>query len=119
MKKSMTAKIYHNSRCSKSRATLAILEQNNVDFEIVNYLQETPSESELRSLLSDLDINARDLIRKGEQAYKDLNLADMSISDEDLIAAMIKFPILIERPIVKTSKGAAIGRPPENVLSIL
>ena len=96
----MTAKIYHNSRCSKSRATLAILEQNNVDFEIVNYLQETPSESELRSLLSDLDINARDLVRKGEQAYKDLNLADKSKSDDDLIAAMIKFPILIERPIV-------------------
>jgi arsenate reductase len=115
----MTAKIYHNSRCSKSRATLAILEQNNVDFEIVNYLQETPSESELRSLLSDLGINARDLIRKGEQAYKDLNLSDKSKSDDDLIAAMIKFPILIERPIVKTSKGAAIGRPPENVLSIL
>jgi len=115
----MTAKIYHNSRCSKSRATLAILEQNNVDFEIVNYLQETPSESELRSLLSDLGINARDLIRKGEQAYKDLNLVDKSKSDDDLIAAMIKFPILIERPIVKTSKGTAIGRPPENVLSIL
>ena len=115
----MTAKIYHNSRCSKSRATLAILEQNNVDFEIVNYLQETPSESELRSLLSDLDINARDLIRKGEQAYKDLNLADKSKSDDDLIVAMIKFPILIERPIVKTNKGAVIGRPPENVLSIL
>ncbi len=115
----MTTKIYHNSRCSKSRATLAILEQNNIDFKVVNYLQETPSESELRSLLSDLGIIARDLLRKSEQAYKDLNLSDKSKSDDDLIAAMIKFPILIERPIVKTSKGAVICRPPKNVLSIL
>ena len=73
----MTTKIYHNSRCSKSRATLAILEQNNIDFKVVNYLQETPSESELRSLLSDLGIIARDLLRKSEQAYKDLNLSEL------------------------------------------
>lgn len=115
----MTAKIYHNTRCSKSRATLAILEQNNVEFEIVNYLENPPSESELRSVLQDLGISARDLIRKGESAYKDLQLSNKSLTEDELIKAMLNYPILIERPIVRTANGIVIGRPPENVQSIL
>lgn len=115
----MSTKIYHNARCSKSRATLAILEQNDVDFEVVNYLANPPSESEIKSILKDLGINARDLLRKGEAKFKELGLSDKTLSEEHLIKSMIEFPILIERPIVRTEKGAVIGRPPENVNSIL
>jgi arsenate reductase len=115
----MSAKIYHNARCSKSRASLAILEQNDVDFEVVNYLVNPPSESELKSLINDLNISARDLLRKGEAKFKELGLSDKSLSEDRLIKSMLEFPILIERPIVRTEKGVAIGRPPENVNSIL
>ena len=115
----MIAKIYHNTRCSKSRATLAILEQNNVEFEVVNYLQNPPGASELRSILQDLGIGARDLMRKGESAYKDLQLSNKSLTEDELIEAMLNHPILIERPIVRTTNGVVIGRPPENVQSIL
>ena len=115
----MNTKIYHNSRCSKSRATVAILEQNEVDFDVVNYLIEPPSESELRAILSDLGISARELLRKGESKYKELELSNKSLSEDYLIKAMHEFPILIERPIVRTVKGVAIGRPPENIQSIL
>ena len=115
----MSAKIYHNARCSKSRATVSILEQNDVDFEVVNYLVSPPSESELKSLINDLNIGARDLLRKGEAKYKELGLSDKSLSEDHLVKSMLEFPILIERPIVRTEKGVAIGRPPENVNSIL
>ncbi len=115
----MNAKIYHNSRCSKSRAAVAILEQNDVDFDVVNYLIEPPSELELREILNDLGMSARELLRKGESKFKELGLSNKSLSEDDLIKAMLEFPILIERPIVRTEKGVAIGRPPENIQSIL
>jgi arsenate reductase (glutaredoxin) len=115
----MSAKIYHNRRCSKSRATVAILEQNNVDFEIVNYLDEPPSDSELKAILKELGMSARELMRRGESKYKELELSKKSLSEDELIKVMLEFPILIERPIVRTDKGVAIGRPPENVYSIL
>ena len=115
----MSAKIYHNTRCSKSRATVAILEQNDVDFEVVNYLVEPPSEIEIKDILKDLGISARELIRKGETKYKELGLSDKSLSEKELISAMLEFPILIERPIVRTEKGVAIGRPPENIITII
>ena len=115
----MNAKIYHNTRCSKSRAAVAILEQNDVDFDVVNYLIDPPSELELREILNDLGMSARELLRKGESKYKELGLSNKSLSEDDLIKAMLEFPILIERPIVRTEKGVAIGRPPENIQSIL
>ena len=115
----MSTKIYHNTRCSKSRATVAILEQNNVDFEIVNYLVEPPSDLELKAILKELGMSARELMRRGESKYKELELSNKSLSEDELIKAMLEFPILIERPIVKTDKGVAIGRPPESVYSIL
>ena len=115
----MNAKIYHNTRCSKSRAAVAILEQNDVDFDVVNYLIEPPSESELRAILNDLGMSARELLRKGESKFKELGLSNKSLSEDDLIKAMLEFPILIERPIVRTEKGVVIGRPPENIQSIL
>ena len=76
----MSAKIYHNTRCSKSRATLAILEQNDVDFEVVNYLDTPPNEQELKAILKDLGISARDLMRRGESKYKERGLSDKSLS---------------------------------------
>ena len=115
----MNAKIYHNTRCSKSRAAVAILEQNDVDFDVVNYLIDPPSELELREILNDLGMSARELLRKGESKYKELELSNKTLSEDELIKAMLKFPILIERPIVRTEKGVAIGRPPENIQSIL
>jgi len=115
----MSTKIYHNARCSKSRATVAILEQNDVDFEVVNYLDNPPSESELKAIVKDLGISARDLIRRGETKNKELGLSDKTLSEDQLIKAMLECPILIERPIVRTEKGVAIGRPPENINSIL
>ena len=115
----MSVKIFHNPRCSKSRATLGILEEKGVDFEVIMYLQNTPSAAELKALLGELNLDARSLMRKGEAEYKGQNLADETLSEDDLIQAMVATPILIERPIVKTDKGVVIGRPPENVFSII
>ncbi|SMN10919.1 Arsenate reductase [uncultured Candidatus Thioglobus sp.] len=115
----MSAKIYHNPRCTKSRLTLGILEERGVDVEIIKYLEDTPSAQELKALLSELKMLPRELMRTHEALYKENNLNDEALSEAELIQAMVDNPILIERPIVKTDKGIAIGRPPENVLNIL
>ncbi|WP_422025785.1 arsenate reductase (glutaredoxin) [Pyruvatibacter mobilis] len=115
----MSVRIYHNPRCSKSRATLALLEENGHAPEVVEYLKTPPTEDELRQVLAALGLGPRDVIRTGETAYKDNNLADESLSDDQLIAAMVADPILIERPIVVSGGKAKIGRPPEGVLDIL
>ncbi|HGM7059944.1 TPA: arsenate reductase (glutaredoxin) [Serratia marcescens] len=112
--------IYHNPRCSKSRETLALLEQHGVDPKVVLYLETPPSADELKKLLKELGfISARDLMRKKEDLYKELKLADDSLSEEQLLAAMTANPKLIERPIVVKGSKARIGRPPEQVLEIL
>jgi arsenate reductase len=111
--------IYHNPRCSKSRQTLALLEENGVTPDIVLYLENTPTADELTAVIKKLGIKARDLLRKGEDDYKTLDLGNVSLSDEKLIAAMVKHPKLIERPIVIKGKKAVLGRPPENVLQLL
>ncbi len=110
-------RIYHNNRCSKSRATLALLEGRDV--EVVNYLDTPPDAAELERLLKLLGIPARQLLRSGEAVYRELGLADPALGDDALIAAMAAHPILIERPIVVANGKAAIGRPPENILAIL
>jgi arsenate reductase len=112
-------RIYHNSRCSKSRSALALVEQYGKPFEVIHYLDTPPSAAELKTLLSQLGIAARQLLRTGEDEYRELRLADASLSDEALIAAMVKHPRLIERPIVVANGKAVIGRPPEKVLDIL
>ncbi len=112
-------KIYHNPRCSKSRQTLALLEENGVTPEIVEYLKNPPTETELKQVLGYLGIGARDLMRTGEAEYKDNNLGNNSLSEAQLIKAMVKYPKVIERPVVINGKKAAIGRPPEQVLEIL
>lgn len=115
----MSIKIYHNPRCSKSRQTLALLEEKGIAPEIVLYLENTPSKAEIKRILKSLDLKARDLMRKKEAEYKDNNLADEALKEDELIAAMVEFPKLIERPIVVNGDKAAIGRPPENVLDIV
>ena len=111
--------IYHNPRCSKSRQTLEILNKQNVDTEIVLYLETPPSAEEVTSILQKLGLSSRDIIRKGEEEYKLLNLKDQSLTENELITFMSENPKLIERPIVVKDDKAIIGRPPENVLSLL
>lgn len=111
--------IYHNPRCSKSRQTLALLQERGLEPEIVRYLETPPDAATLRALLNMLGLAPRALMRRKEAPYKDLNLADESLSETDLIEAMVANPVLIERPIVTADGKAAIGRPPEQVLSIL
>ena len=116
----MTITIYHNSRCSKSRDTLSLLQQKGIDPNVVAYLDTPPDAATVRGLLKKLGFaDARTLMSKGEAEYKDLNLADQSLSQDALIAAMVAHPKLIERPIVVNGDKAAIGRPPETVLGIL
>ena len=115
----MNTKIYHNPRCSKSRATLSLLQEHGIEPDITLYLENPPSEKELRSLLRQLGISARKLLRKGEAEYRELGLADPDLTEAELISAMASNPRLIERPIVVANGKAAIGRPPESVLDIL
>lgn len=115
----MTITILHNPRCSKSRATLTLLQERGLDPQIRLYLENPPDAGELRSILDRLGIPARDLLRKGEAAYREQGLDDPALSEDRLIDAMVATPKLIERPIVVAGSRAAIGRPPEAVLKIL
>jgi|SRR6185312_1282607 len=112
-------RIYHNNRCSKSRATLALLQEHGGEVEVIDYLDTPPSATELATLLKQLGMTPRQLLRKGEDDYLALGLDAPSLDDEALIAAMVAHPKLIERPIVVTNGKAVIGRPPESVLAIL
>ena len=111
--------IYHNPRCSKSRATLALLEERGLEPRIVRYLETPPSADELKGLLEALGLAPRALLRKGEAEYRELGLDDPDLDDAALIDAMVSHPRLIERPVVVSGAGARIGRPPESVLEIL
>jgi arsenate reductase len=111
--------IYHNPRCSKSRQTLQLLSDNGVEPEIVLYLETPPSATQLKQLIKKLGMSPRELLRKGEEAYKEGGLANTGLSDSQLIAAMVAEPKLIERPVVVNGERAILGRPPENVLALL
>ena len=111
--------IYHNPRCSKSRQTLAILEENQISPDIVLYLDTPPTKETIKNLLKKLGLGARELLRKGEEAYKANNLRNPDLSEEELIQYMSDHPKLIERPIVIKGERAVLGRPPENVLSLI
>jgi arsenate reductase len=110
--------IYHNPRCSKSRNTLALLQENGIEPEVILYLETCPDADEIRDLLDKLGIGAGQLVRKGEDAYKECGLGTDS-SDGDILAAMAGHPKLIERPIVVRGDRAVLGRPPENVLGLI
>jgi len=111
--------LYHNPRCSKSRATLDLLRQRGVEPRIVEYLKTPPTREELTEILQRLGMSARELMRRNEPDYREANLGDPGLTEETLIRSMIQRPKLIERPIVITGGKAAVGRPPEAVLGIL
>lgn len=111
--------LYHNPRCSKSRQALALLQEKGQQPEIKLYLEAPPSAAELKSLLAKLGLSARELLRKGEDVYKELNLRDEKLTEAALIKAMVNNPKLIERPIAIKGDKAVVGRPPENVLALL
>lgn len=115
----MSVKIYHNPRCGKSRDTLKLLEAQGINPEVVEYLKTPPTATELQDILHKLNIKPRELMRTKEPEYKENGLDDKSLSDAELIEAMLRIPKLIERPIVLANDKAAVGRPPENVLAIL
>lgn len=115
----MSVKIFHNPRCSKSRATLELIRDRGIEPEIIPYLETPPGESELSDILKLLGRQPRELMRKGEAEYQEQALDNPALSREQLISAMVASPRLIERPIVVANGKAAVGRPPESVLEIL
>ncbi|WP_207431890.1 arsenate reductase (glutaredoxin) [Sabulibacter ruber] len=110
--------IYHNNRCSKSRQTLELLQKQGQDVQVVPYLTQTPSREELREVLAKLKLAPEDIIRKGEKLYKEV-YAGQHLTHDEWLQVLTQNPILIERPIVINGDKAVIGRPPENVLTIL
>ena len=115
----MAVKIYHNARCSKSRETLGLLEERQLDVEIISYLETPPSVTELKDILTMLGCEPEALMRRQEPEYKAAGLDDISLSRDEKIALMVANPKVIERPIVVANGKAAVGRPPQNILNIL
>ena len=111
--------IFHNPRCSKSRQTLQILKDNGCDIKVFLYLETTIDQSFLERIIKKISLSPRDLLRKGEQEFKDNDLKNKNLSDLEIIEFMVKYPKLIERPIVIKGDQAILGRPPENVLELI
>lgn len=112
-------RIFHNPRCSKSRQALELLHERGIEPEIIRYLETPPTAQELNDILDRLELAPRQLMRTKEKEYLELGLDNPELTREQLIAAMVETPRLIERPIVLANGKAAVGRPPENVLDIL
>lgn len=110
--------IYHNNRCSKSRETLDLIQQKGEQVEVIEYLKQGPGKAQLKDLLKKLDMKPEQIVRRGEPLYKE-QFAGKSFSDEEWLDILVTNPILIERPIVVKGDKAVIGRPPENVLTLL
>ena len=115
----MAVIIYHNPKCTKSRQTLALLEERGIEPKVIEYLKTPPSAAELSAILDKLKLEPRALMRTKDEAYSKAGLDNPKLTREQLIAAMVANPSVIERPIVVSGRNAAIGRPPENVLAIL
>ena len=111
-------KIYHNPRCTKSRQTLALLQENGVELEVVEYLKDLFTTESLSELIGFLGIEPLELVRKNESVWKE-QFKEKELSDKEVIKAMVENPKLIERPIVVKQKKAVLGRPPENVLKLI
>jgi len=112
-------KIYHNPRCSKSRAALALLEENDVTPEIIYYLETPPDTVELKSILTKLGVGIRDILRSNEEEYDEFGLEDESLNEEIIFDIVSRHPNLIQRPILIQGERAILGRPPENVLQLI
>lgn len=115
----MSIVIYHNPRCSKSRQTLKLLRDKGLEPDIIEYLKTPPDRKKLKEILKLLGMKPRDLMRTKEAVYREQGLNDEGLADDQLINAMIEYPVLIERPIVLAGGRATLGRPPENILEIL
>lgn len=111
--------IYHNPRCSKSRAAMELLTEKGLELDVIKYLDTPPSKEAITDLLAMLGLEPRELMRKGESEYKDNNLDNEALTRDELVEAMVGFPKLIERPIVVKNGKAAIGRPIQNIIDIL
>ena len=111
--------IYHNPRCSKSRETLQILEAHDIEPEIIDYIDEPPDADELKRIIGLLGVSARDLMRTTEPVYREADLDDDSLSDDEIIEAICSYPELLQRPIVIAGNRAIIGRPPSRVLDLI
>jgi len=111
--------LYHNPRCTKSRQTLQLLRENDIEPKIIEYMEEPLSKTELKRLIKLLGISPRELMRKTEADYKSNQLSDTDLSDDALIEAMLEFPKIMQRPIVVKGNKAVLGRPPENIMEII
>ena len=112
-------KIYHNPRCSKSRQSLALLQEAGVQPEVIEYLENPPTSDELDAILHALQMEPTQLMRKGESLYKELGLQEKQLTRQQAIDTMVQHPLLIERPIIVKGERAVVGRPPENVHQLL
>jgi len=111
--------IYHNPNWSKSRKSVEILENEGIDFEIIKYIKAPPTEDEIKEICTKLNCEPEDIIRKSEKDYKENNIASMLGNKDSLISKMVEYPKIIERPIIIINNKAVIGRPPENIYSII
>lgn len=115
----MTATIYHNPQCGSPRKTLELIRAAGIELKVVEYLKTPPSAKDLKAIVKRMGVGVRDIIRTKEEPYAALKLDNPKLSDDQLLEAMVAHPILINRPIVVTAKGARLGRPPETVSEIL
>jgi len=115
----MAVTIYHNPRCSTSRKVLEAMRSAGLEPRVVEYLKQPPSRTRLKQLLKQAGVGVREAIRSKEPVYAELGLANLKLSDDQLLEAMVANPILIERPLVETAKGVRLGRPPEKIREIL
>lgn len=115
----MSMTLYHNPRCSKSRQALALLQERGFEPNVVRYLEAPLDTEALQTLLQQLSMSARELLRAGEKVYKSLNLGEEGLSEQALISAIAEHPILMERPVLVCGERAVIGRPPERVLELV
>jgi arsenate reductase (glutaredoxin) len=115
----MNPRIYHNPKCGTSRNTLAIMKASGEMPEVIEYLKTPPSRDELVTLIKSMGISVRELLRSKESIYKELGLDDAALSDDQLIDAIMQHPVLMNRPVVVTSKGARLCRPSEQVFELL
>ncbi len=111
--------LYHNPRCSKSRQTLALLQENQIEPDIILYLENPPTQRELTKILEMMHMSAKDLLRVNEPEYKELELDDPQCTDNELIKLMVQHPRLMQRPIAIANGKAVLARPPEKVLELL